>query len=73
MIRGAYPPGFRVRLHAKDLQICRDMAARSGVVLSVVEDTLREYATLIAQGHADEDISALYRLKAAMFERSGGP
>src|SRR5450432_572812 len=26
MIRGSYPPGFKVRLHAKDLGICHDMA-----------------------------------------------
>jgi 3-hydroxyisobutyrate dehydrogenase len=27
MIRESYPAGFRVKLHAKDLGICRDMAA----------------------------------------------
>ncbi len=37
MIRGSYPPGFRVRLHAKDLGICQDMAASYGVALPVVE------------------------------------
>jgi 3-hydroxyisobutyrate dehydrogenase len=31
MVRGAYPPGFRVRLHEKDLRICHDMAERHGV------------------------------------------
>ncbi|HQR25159.1 MAG TPA: NAD(P)-dependent oxidoreductase, partial [Steroidobacteraceae bacterium] len=31
MVRGTYPAGFRVRLHDKDLRICRDMAARHGV------------------------------------------
>jgi 3-hydroxyisobutyrate dehydrogenase len=67
MIRGVYPAGFRVRLHAKDLRICRDMAARFGVRLPVVEDMLAEYATLIEQGHGDEDISAAYRLKSALF------
>jgi len=69
MIRGSFPAGFRVRLHAKDLRICRDMAAASGVVLPVVEDVLREYAELIERGHGDEDISAIYRLKAELFER----
>lgn len=67
MIRGEYPAGFRVKLHAKDLQICREMAAASGAVLPVVEDVLREYATLIAAGHGDEDISAIHRLKAELF------
>lgn len=70
MARGAYPAGFRVRLHAKDLGICRDMAARFGVTLPVVERMLGEYAELVARGYGDEDISATYRLKAELFERT---
>ncbi len=68
MVRGSYPAGFRVRLHAKDLLICRDMAARFGVSLPVVERMLGEYAELIARGHGDEDISATFRLKTELFE-----
>ncbi len=71
MVRGAYPAGFRVRLHAKDLGICRDMAARFGVTLPVVERMLDEYAELVARGYGDEDISATYRLKSEMFEPPG--
>jgi len=67
IVRGAYPAGFRVRLHEKDLKICRDMAARHGVELPVVESTLAHYRTLIEQGHGDEDISTLFRLKDAAF------
>ena len=37
IVRDAFPAGFRVRLHAKDLRICHDMAARLGVALPVVE------------------------------------
>ena len=68
MVRGSYPAGFRVRLHAKDLGICRDMAARFGVTLPVVERMLDEYAELVARGYGDEDISATYRLKSELFE-----
>lgn len=68
MVRGAYPAGFRVRLHAKDLGICRDMAARFGVHLPVVDSMLAEYAQLIEQGFGDEDISATHRLKQALFK-----
>ena len=68
MARGEFPPGFRVRLHAKDLAICRQMAARHGVQLPVVDATLESFARLIAAGHGDEDISAIFRLKAALFE-----
>jgi 3-hydroxyisobutyrate dehydrogenase len=68
IVRGSYPPGFRVRLHEKDLRICREMAARHGVELPVVEAALRQYRELIEQGHGDEDISTLFRLKDALFE-----
>jgi len=71
MVRGAYPAGFRVRLHAKDLGICRDMAARFGVALPVVERMLGEYAELVSRGYGDEDISATYRLKEELFDRPG--
>ena len=71
MIRESYPAGFRVKLHAKDLGICRDMAARFGVSLPVVDAMLAEYAELIAQGHGDEDISAAHRLKQALFKKAG--
>jgi len=70
MVRGAYPAGFRVRLHEKDLRICRDMAARHGVELSVVEATLVHYRELIERGHGDEDISTIFRLKDALFAAS---
>jgi 3-hydroxyisobutyrate dehydrogenase len=68
MVRGSYPAGFRVRLHAKDLGICRDMAARFGVALPVVERMLGEYAELVSRGYGDEDISATFRLKEELFD-----
>ena len=71
MIRETYPPGFRVRLHAKDLRICHDMAATFGVQLPVVERMLAEYAQLIEQGHGDEDISTCFRLKDQLFKAGG--
>ena len=67
MARGAYPAGFRVRLHLKDLHICRAMAQAAGARLPVIEEALGDYAQLIAAGHGDEDISAIYRLKSALF------
>jgi len=70
MVRNEYPPGFRVRLHQKDLNICREMAARHGVQLPVIEMTLLHYRRLIDQGHGDEDISTLFRLKDQLFERA---
>ena len=71
MARGEYPAGFRVRLHEKDLRICREMAARHGAKLPVVEATLADYARLTADGHAEEDISTVFRLKAPLFSGGG--
>lgn len=68
MANGSFPAGFRVRLHDKDLRICHDMARAHGATLPVVESTLAEYARLIADGHGDEDISSIYRLKSQLFK-----
>ncbi len=67
MTRGVFQPGFRVALHHKDLRICREMLAASGVQLPMVEMTLVHYERLMREGHGDEDISALYRLKRGLF------
>ncbi len=67
MARGEYPAGFRVRLHDKDLRICRDMAARHGATLPVVESILADYQRLLETGHGDEDISTIFRLKTPLF------
>ncbi|MFL6620428.1 MAG: NAD(P)-dependent oxidoreductase [Povalibacter sp.] len=67
IVRDSYPAGFRVRLHDKDLKICREMAARHGVQLPLIEMTLVHYRRLIEQGHGDEDISTLFHLKDALF------
>lgn len=71
MARGEYPAGFRLRLHDKDLRICRAMAARHGAVLPIVETTLADYAKLLASGHGEEDISTIFRLKEPLFPQGG--
>lgn len=68
----SFPLGFRVRLHHKDLAICRAMAAAHGVKLPVVEMTMLHYERLMAAASADEDVSSLYRLKRAMFDEADG-
>ena len=67
MVNGHYPPGFRVRLHQKDLRICRDMAAAHGASLPVVDNVLADYERLVAEGHGDEDISSIFRLTERLF------
>ncbi len=65
--RGTFEPGFRVALHHKDLKICQAMLAADDVQLPMVEMTLVHYERLMADGHGDEDISALYRVKRPLF------
>lgn len=68
MTAGTFEPGFRVALHHKDLKICQTMLAADHVQLPMVEMTLVHYERLMEQGHGDEDISALYRLKRPLFD-----
>lgn len=70
MVRGEYPLGFKIELHKKDLEICAAMAAHFDTRLPIVEMTLLHYRRLLEQQHDAEDISALYRLKASLFESS---
>lgn len=69
MVRQQFPLGFKVSLHDKDLKIVQDMAAVRGVQLPVVEMTRVHYRRLMEQGHDGEDISALFRLKHALFKK----
>ena len=64
MLTGHYPPGFKVNLHLKDLNICQQMARNAGIEhLPVTEITMHDYEKLIEMGYGEEDTSAVYRLK----------
>ena len=65
MLRGEYSVGFKLALLHKDLRIVQQLAAAAGTDHSIVDKSLKDYATLLQQGHGDEDISALIRLKRA--------
>ena len=65
MLRGEYGVGFKLGLLHKDLTIVRGIAERVGTDRSMIEKSLADYAELMARGHADDDISALIRLKRA--------
>jgi len=67
MTQGTFDPGFRVALHHKDLAICKQMAEHFDVALPVIEMTLIHYRRLMEAGFGDEDISALFREKRALF------
>jgi 3-hydroxyisobutyrate dehydrogenase len=64
MLAGTYEPGFKLALHHKDLSICQEMTKSiSDNALPIIEMTLIHYQRLMDEGHGDEDISALFRLK----------
>jgi len=61
MLDNDYPLGFKVALHHKDLGIALDLAARLGAVLPVSALAAQLESGLMAQGHGDDDMSALAR------------
>ncbi len=63
MTQGIFNHGFKLALHHKDLLICRQMANQADTACPLTDTTINDYAQLMQQGHGDEDISALYRLK----------
>lgn len=63
MLRDEFSVGFKLSLLHKDLGIVQQLAQRTGVDHSIVDKSLRDYATLMQLGHGDDDISALIRLK----------
>ena len=61
MIDDDYPLGFRIALHRKDLAIALDMARGAGAALPVASLAAAFEDGLLAQGHGDDDTSALAR------------
>jgi 3-hydroxyisobutyrate dehydrogenase len=61
MLANDYPLGFRVALHLKDLGIALAMARETGAALPVASLVAQLEADLVADGHADDDMSALAR------------
>ncbi|CAK0742998.1 3-hydroxyisobutyrate dehydrogenase [Gammaproteobacteria bacterium] len=69
MVSGSFAPGFKLALHHKDLKICQAMAATAGVEIPLTAMTVLDYQGLMAVGHGDEDISALYRIKSGQRDK----
>ncbi len=61
MVEDRYPLGFKVALHRKDLAIALDLAREAGVALPVAGIAAQLENGLVANGHGDEDMSALAR------------
>jgi 3-hydroxyisobutyrate dehydrogenase len=61
MVQNDYPLGFRLALHRKDLRIALEMARERGAELPVAALAAALEDELLAQGHGDDDMSALAR------------
>lgn len=63
MLRDEFSVGFKLSLLHKDLRIVQELARAAGTDRTVIDRSLADYAALMAQGHGDDDISGLIRLK----------
>jgi len=70
MIRHEFQPGFKIRLHRKDLGIVLQTAREVGACLPATALVDQFFGTLIAQGNGDLDHSALMTVIESL---SGGP
>jgi 3-hydroxyisobutyrate dehydrogenase len=61
IIDDEYPLGFRLALHQKDLAIALELAEQTGTMLPMAMLAAAIETRLVAQGHADEDMSVLAR------------
>ena len=68
LLEDDFAPGFKLALHHKDLLLCQRLLKGLDVSLPTVEMTIKHYERLMADGYGEEDITALYRLKRALFE-----
>jgi len=66
MIANDYPLGFKVALHLKDLMIALGLGRETGAAMPVAALTSQIESGLVAQGHGDEDVSAVARTVRAL-------
>lgn len=64
MAERAFEPGFRLRLHRKDLRLAQDSAAHRGLALPALETVAAQMDEAIARELQELDHSALFRLVA---------
>jgi len=66
MLDEAFTPGFKARLHLKDLNLVLDEATAQGLSLAVTRQARSVMDELVAQGDGELDSSALIRVVHAM-------
>lgn len=63
MLKDEFGSGFKLGLLLKDLNIVASMGRDLGLSQSIVQQSIADYTSLVAQGRGDEEISALIRKK----------
>jgi 2-hydroxy-3-oxopropionate reductase len=71
MIDREFAPGFRLRLHDKDMRIVLDAARTSGVELPLGQLAAQQVAAAVQQGYGDLDHSALLLVVERLSSDSG--
>jgi len=66
MIKRTFDPGFRIRLHRKDLSLANDAAKALNIALPNASATQQLMNAAIARGDGDKDHSALIRTLEAL-------
>jgi 3-hydroxyisobutyrate dehydrogenase len=56
----SFEPSFKLETALKDVDLIRELAARSGVSLALIDGTRQRFEQAIAAGHGDEDMSATW-------------
>jgi len=59
MLEGAFAPGFRARLHRKDLRIAQNLARERSVPLLATQQVAALFDSMLARGLGEHDHSAL--------------
>jgi 2-hydroxy-3-oxopropionate reductase len=62
MLEGDFKPGFKARLHQKDIRIVLENAHRLGVPLPAAAVVAQQFNALVGAGHGELDSSALVRI-----------
>jgi 2-hydroxy-3-oxopropionate reductase len=66
MIEGDFNPGFKARLHQKDMGLVNDAARELGLALPGAAQTAQYLNALIGLGLGEEDSAAIFKVLAAM-------
>ncbi|WP_116090465.1 2-hydroxy-3-oxopropionate reductase [Sphingomonas crusticola] len=72
MIKRTFDPGFRIRLHQKDLNLALNGARELGIALPNTAAAQQLFSAVVARGGGDQDHSAMVRALEALADHEVG-